>query len=643
MTPTAADGRPTAAGCVLYRRGQALGGPALTYLLARTRHNEWAPPKVRLRVDEAADVGARRSALRALGVECELDLAAGAHELVYALPVSVSEHAGAPALAHALFFCAPVPLGVRTPEGAVWLPLAAAELRAGHPELRELLRRVDHAVRKTDGPAPGPTVAPDPAPVDLSAALSHDALHAILALADAETLGAAWSVSRAWHEVAAALTARALTQLDGLIAAAEASAASPASHAPPSLSVDDTCWLAQLPLPLLTAKLGRSRAALGALAAICYDAAISAPEHPSQAPRLPPRARAHGASPTILPRLPWSAAPRLARACATFASVDQCCDVPPAAALPASRGPFCDVLLARLREASRAEGGYIRRWASLDDGRAVPDEPAAAARLPACRLAAQLFAAGFAPWADRRRTLRIYSKLVGRLLYDVDLYVDRWREMSAARRASAADAAVAASAAVAQRVASDSVLALSELVANCGMRLELEIGNTSCLPTRQAFHGLLDSVVVTVAELLPELLERWVAHAPGALTPPAVSALRTLAAFADAGWSLPPGHPGIPELGVPSERLPRLVFASSAGALSREDSEDIAVVGALPGGGAGAAGPPADPGPEPAPVEVEAQGGDDAQGPDEAGPGGGGVAAADGVGAEDDAPAAADV
>jgi uncharacterized protein YjiS (DUF1127 family) len=169
--------------------------------------------------------------------------------------------------------------------------------------------------------------------------------------------------------------------------------------------------------------------------------------------------------------------------------------------------------------------------------------------LAVARFLAQLFAAGFAPWADRRRSLRLFRRLSGRLLSDIEAFV------SVHEAAGAAGADVG----VARRAASDSAECLCELIASCAMRLQLEAREAPNGFTRRALEGLRDATLGLLSDALADIHDRFAVAGRGALTPRATGALDALLAFQLAGWELSDTEPGVPALGIPDARIARLV------------------------------------------------------------------------------------
>lgn len=185
--------------------------------------------------------------------------------------------------------------------------------------------------------------------------------------------------------------------------------------------------------------------------------------------------------------------------------------------------------------------------------------------LAAGRLLGQLFAHGFAPWADRRRTVRLFRRLSARLLYDVDCFISAFPTAAAAAAAEHdvhARAARDESLALARRVASDAVVCLCELVACCAMRLQLETRAAADGLTRRAIEGLRDATLGALCDMLPGVVERWTGAPGGALTPRARAALDALRAFQLSNWELSYAEPGVPALGLPDVRVARLSSAA---------------------------------------------------------------------------------
>lgn len=635
-----ADAPPHAAGTAVYRWGTSGGRAAIHYLLLRDtrRPKEWGFPKAVLSSGESTTTAARRALRSALGVSFELEDAAGVHALTYVLPHPTARFPDGQKRCIFHVACAPEGLRTSTDGDAVWLPLAAAEIRAEHAEMRALLRALEraivsasHSAQAPEGASAAPVARPPAAAPAAALAtergtvegesgvclLGFDLLVAVLNHTDALTLGHCWTVSRAWHAAVRSITARALHTLDALSAGAPLRAdgsgnrrprpaRSAAGAAELVLGSDDIWWLSQLHPPLLRAQLLRNSAALPSLAHACYEHAVRA-------------SAASDGAPPPLPRLVSTEASRMALAAVAFAACDRAAPAGSASAAANGCGSFGETLLARVRAETRVagtsflaawaqrhaaagEGGGAWKWGGGQQGgsgsaafgfEAISYEPAESSsgalgvnaagdgsnaaqgaehavpprvgsELAACRFFAQLFAHGFAPWADRRRTLRLFHRLSCRLLCDVDSFV-------AATSPAAADAGDGCAGSgrsvpgvdvetlgLARRVASDSVVVLCELVACCAMRLQLEWREATDGFTRHALELLRDAAVAGLAEALPEVSERWVRAGGGALTPGASGALSALRAFEAVGWELEYGSPGMPALGVPDLRIARL-------------------------------------------------------------------------------------
>lgn len=590
---------PHYAGLVIFRWGNYAGRAVPLFLLTRSRqHGEWGFPKAKLAVGECSAACAVRAGRAALcGVELALEPAAGVHTLAYSVhtpPAAADQHE----LRRVALHVACAPAGLRTPDSAAWLPRVAAEVRAGHAEMCELLSSVERevvALRDAALPAAPPALLPPPpaAAATNEAGAAHllptDLLIAILNRSDSQALGACWSVCASWHAAARSITARALDQLDAL-----------ARGEPVAPSADDLWWLSQLDLKLLRARLlcarARESGALGALAHACYTHGT--------APECAPAERAcswPSAGPPPLGTVWHSEAPRMARACVAFAACEAMLAPGAAArelttvrheaartAVAAASSSFVRTLLSRLRADAQARdgghakpdgsrlatgreaGGEARTSSDLapepaNDADAASDRaaPRGRARAPVdaahlSRFLAQLFAHGFAPWADTRRTLRAFGWLSGALIVDLDSYVSARADAADALGAVRGGGSAAERARAERRVAGERALALCELIAGCAMRLQLEVREAADGATRRALRELLGCTLNHLAGALPEIHERWVAFADGALPPRATAALEALLAFQiDDAWELADGQAGRITLGIPDTRVAR--------------------------------------------------------------------------------------
>ncbi|MEV7418735.1 NUDIX hydrolase [Streptomyces sp. NPDC089919] len=120
-----------AAGCVLWRRSAADGGPELC-LVHRPRYDDWSFPKGKLKRAETPERAAHREVLEETGYLCTL----GAP-----LPTARYLVAGEPKTVH--YWAAEAGDGGFVPSVEVdrllWLPPAAARLRLTHPHDRPLV------------------------------------------------------------------------------------------------------------------------------------------------------------------------------------------------------------------------------------------------------------------------------------------------------------------------------------------------------------------------------------------------------------------------------------------------------------------------------------------------------------------------
>ncbi|KAJ1629861.1 hypothetical protein T492DRAFT_107057 [Pavlovales sp. CCMP2436] len=372
--------------------------------------------------------------------------------------------------------------------------------------------------------------------------LHHDALVAALLLTDGRTLGQCWTVSHAFHLAARCITARALEQLDALAHGAvlrvqlAGDGMSSRFHHDASgelqvcMSADDLYWLAQLHPSMLSALLARAPGSFAALAHACCDLATAAVEsaqvHASSPRWVGRRADAQGESrqsaPPLLARLAWTDVPRIALACVYFEHASK---LSSAREGPGVDSGFADTVLSRLRVQTRLHRSFLEEWvrchlgvrwagagseaghlaigtdcvylpgASADggpseaaDAEAPPSSQAGSSRLLlSSRFLAQLFAQGFAPRADRRRSVWLFRRLAGVLISEIHLFFSAFD----AAPAIANDEAVE----VARRAASDCLCVLCELLACASMRLVLEAREAATAAVARAFTDLLVSAV----------------------------------------------------------------------------------------------------------------------------------------------------
>lgn len=541
--------QPHAAGAAVYRWGvQSCGRPTVFYLLLRSRtaRKEWGFPKVPLGADEPTAVGARRALRSALGVELELEPAAGVHALSYTLPQPTARCPDG--VKRTAFHVATAPAGLRTSTDgdAVWLPLLAAEIRAEHAEMRELLRAMERAIIAKLPPPPveGDVIEPEPTAAAAGPAAAHaagvegdapigrlglDLLTAVLNHTDARALAQCWAVDHTWHAATRAITARALQQLDAIVAGAPLRAsvagARPARGEPAGseqaelrLSADDVWWLSQLHPPLLRAQLERAPARLPSMARVCFDLGVGVPE---------PGAR--------LPRLCATEASRMARAASVF---DECERAPARPDNTSPCTPFGDELLQRVAAETllvvlEAEQGQLGVGPSF---------------FAACRFVAQLCAHDLVScYTDP--FLKYFARLIDCLEQYVEshLIVISMASMAAVSGGEhGADGGGAFSVSGSdRRAASDTVVVMCELCANFMMLQQRGEASLMRESRRQriSIGGLQDT--------LSEFRLRW--DCEKFLSQYAANAIEGLLHLDRLNFRLPDGHPGIPALGIPGK------------------------------------------------------------------------------------------